>query len=150
MIQARNHLLVFALYAALFACWFSPALIGGKYLAPGDGTVEFMPDYLAQRTLWEPALATGFPAAADPQTFTWYLPAALLSWIPGSYNAFVISGYVLAAWFTYLFVFTLTASRLAGWIAGILYGFSGFLMAHAGHPSIVHGAAWIPAVLLGL
>jgi hypothetical protein len=83
-------------------------------------------------------------------TFTWYLPAVLLSWIPGSYNAFVIAGYVLAAWFAYLFAFELTAKRLAGWIAGILYGSGGFLMAHVGHPTIVHTAAWIPAVLLAL
>ncbi len=150
MTRTRFHLLALALYTAIFILWFLPVLLSGKYLAPGDGLIEYLPNYLSARTLWEPALGTGYPAAADPLTFTWYLPAILLSWIPGSYNAFAISGYVLAAWFTYLLTYTLTQNRLAAWVSGILYGFSGFLMGHLGHPSIVHTAAWIPAVLLGL
>ena len=146
----RVDLVVLLLYGALCLCWFAPILLAGRLLAPGDGTTEYVPNYLTSRTLWEPALGTGYPAAADPLTFTWYPPAMLLSSIPGSYNIFVISAYVFAGWFTYLLVFTLTASRLAGWISGILFGLSGFLMAHAGHPSIIHSAAWIPAVILGV
>lgn len=150
MRPARDHLLVLAVYAVLFTCWFSPVLFGGKLLGPGDGPLAFIPDYLSHRTLWDPALGTGFPASADPQTFAWYLPALLLSWVPESFNAFVVFGFVLAAWFSYLLVFKLTENRFAGWIAGILYGFSGFMMGHTGHPPIVHTAAWIPAVLLAL
>ncbi len=144
------HLLVLLFYVVPFACWFSPVLFSGKILAPGDGLIEYVPNYLSPAALWEPSLGTGYPAAADPLTFTWYFPAILLSLIPKSYNAFAISGYVLAAWFTYLLTYSLTANRLAGWISGILFGFSGFMMGHAGHPSIVHSAAWIPAILLGL
>lgn len=137
-------------YTALAVAWFSPVLGGGRLLGPGDGLLESIPDFLVHRTLWEPLIGTGYPAAADPLTFTWYPPAAVLSAIPNSYNAFVIAAYVLAAWFTFLLVRTLTGSRFAGWISGLLYGFSGFLMAHTGHLSMIHTAVWIPAVLLGL
>ena len=139
-----------AAYLALALAWFWPVLGSGRLLAPGDGFLEYVPNYLVHRTLWEPLLGTGYPAAADPLTFTWYPPALLLSWIPGSYNAFVLCAYVLAAWFTYLLVLALTGSRFAGWISGLLYGFSGFLMAHTGHPSVIHAALWIPAVLLAM
>jgi len=150
----RTDLFALALYALLALAWFSPVLATGKLLAPGDGLVEALPNYVAHRTLWEPLLSTGHPAAADPITFTWYPLAALLSWLPDSYNIFVMSAYVLAAWFMYLFVLALTenrpAGRLAAWIAGLIYGFSGFLIAHTGHPSMIHSAAWFPAVLLAL
>jgi hypothetical protein len=137
-------------YTALAVAWFWPVLAAGKLLAPGDGLIEALPSYLSPRTLWEPALGTGYPAAADPLSFTWYPPAILLSRIPGSFNTLILCAYVLAAWFTYLLVEALTGSRFAGWISGLLYGFSGFLMAHLGHPVMIHGAAWIPAVLLAV
>jgi hypothetical protein len=55
--------------------------------------------------------------------------------------------YVLASWFTYLYVRTIAADGLAAVAAGLFFGMSGFLMAHLGHATMVHAAAWTPCIL---
>jgi hypothetical protein len=137
-------------FSILFLIFFSPVWAGGRLLAPGDGFLYHFPHYYAPTTLWDPNLATGFPNMADPQTMMWYPPAALLSSIPGSWNLFVISAYILASWFTCLYVRQLTDMDLSGVVAGLIYGLSGFLCWHLGHTTIIHVAAWIPAILLAI
>jgi hypothetical protein len=121
-----------------------------RLLAFGDGMVYYLPAYAAPKTLWTDLIFGGYPIMADPQQMTWYLPAMLLSWIPDSWNLFVILAYVLAASFTYLYVYTLTASRLASVVAGLTYSLSGFMMGHLTMISLVHAASWIPLFLCAL
>ena len=137
-------------FAILFLIFFSPVWATGRLLAPGDGFLYHFPHYYAPVTLWDPNLATGFPNMADPQTMMWYPPATLLSTIPASWNLFVMSAYILASWFTYLYVRELTGVDLSGVVAGLIYGLSGFLCWHLCHTAIIHVAAWIPAILLAL
>ena len=84
---------------------------------------------------------------ADPQVMTWYPPAFLLSFLPGSWNVFMIVAYVVGSSFMYGYVYTLTRSRFAALTSGLIFGLSGFMMAHLGHAVIVHVAAWIPLIL---
>ena len=81
---------------------------------------------------------------------TWYPLSWLFSLIPDSFNAFVLSAYVLASLFTYGYVHTLTGSRLAALVAGTTYGMSGFFMAHLTHTNMIHAAAWMPLVIWAL
>src|SRR5438552_17149257 len=104
--------LVLAGYSLLYTLFFAPVLFTGRLLAPGDASDLSLPHYLVPHTLWTPLLFAGFPAMADPQVMTWYPPAVLLSGVPGSFNAFVVSAYVLASCFTYGYVYRLTTSRL--------------------------------------
>lgn len=67
-----------------------------------------------------------------------------------AWNSFVISAYVLASCFTYNYIYVLTKSCFAAFIGGIIYGMSGFMMAHLGHTTIIHGAIWIPLQVLAL
>jgi hypothetical protein len=139
--------LLFLGYLVFYGLFFSPAWIEGRSLAPGDGLAFYRPHYLP-KTLWEPNLMTGFPVAADPQVMTWYPPSLLLSWVAGTWNSFIISAYVIASWFTCLYVLALTENLLAGIFSGLIYGLSGFFMAHLGHATMIHSAAWLPAMLL--
>jgi hypothetical protein len=147
---ALHVALVVAFYAVVFTVFFSPVLFSHKILAPGDGFNFHAPFFYAGRTLWQPLLWGGYPLAADPQAMTWYPIALLFSLVPRSYDAFVVSAYVLAAAFAYAYAFRLTRSVFASLAGGLIYGMCGFLSAQLGHVSLVHTAAWAPAIFWSL
>jgi hypothetical protein len=150
MVTFRSGVGMFLLCVAACVVVFAPFLAAARVLAPGDGRVLSLPHYSVERTLWTPHIFCGFPAAADPQTFTYYPPAALLAWIPDSFNLFVLSAYVLAACFTCGYVHLLTGSRTAGVLGGVVYALSGFGIARLGHTNILHSACWLPLNLWAL
>lgn len=143
----RGVAVLFLAFLFFYGLFFSPAWLDGRDLAPGDGLAFYRPNYLP-KTLWEPNLMTGFPVAADPQVMTWYPISLLLSWMPGTWNLFVISAYAIGSFLSCLYVVALTKDLLAGILSGLIYGMSGFFMAHLGHTSMIHAAAWLPGILL--
>jgi len=140
---------VAASFTLLYVLFFAPVLFSGRLLAPGDALVYYLPNFILNAAFWDPLIMGGFPVAADPQAMTWY-PVSILFSALGSWNGFVLSAYVLASSFTYGYVYSLTGSRLAAAVSGIAYGTSGFMMAHLGHTSIVHAAAWMPLLIWSL
>jgi hypothetical protein len=136
-------------YTLLFVVFFAPVLFSGYLLAPGDGILYFLPNFYARRVWWDASVWGGFPAVGDSQLMLWYPPAILFALVK-SWNAFLLSAYVLAASFTYAYVYALTRSRFAATVGGICYGMSGFIIAHLGHAALVHAAAWLPLFILSL
>ncbi|HJR09133.1 MAG TPA: YfhO family protein [Pyrinomonadaceae bacterium] len=150
MKRALLHVLwVVAFYTLLFVIFFAPVLFSDYLLAPGDGILYFLPNFYARRVLWDTSIWGGFPAVGDSQLMMWYPPALLFSLLK-SWNAFLLSAYVLAASFTYAYVFALTRSRFAAAVGGVCYSMCGFLIAHLGHAALVHAAAWLPLFILSL
>ncbi len=150
--STRHAGLVFLFYVLLFTVFFSPVIFFGRLLAPGggrlgDGLLYHLAYFQSNKLLWDPLLAGGFPMMADPQVMAWYPPAFVLSFLPGGWNVFVISAYVLASCFTYGYVYTLTRSRLAALASGMIYGMCGFMMVHLGHTAIIHAAVWLPLII---
>jgi hypothetical protein len=141
---------VVAFYSIVFTLFFSPVLFSTNILAPGDGFNFHAPFFYAGRTLWQPLLWGGYPLAADPQAMTWYPVALLFTLVPRGYDAFVVSAYVLASAFAYGYAYRLTRSTFASLAGGLVYGMCGFLVAQLGHVSLVHTAAFAPAVLWSL
>ena len=141
---------VFFLFSIIYAVFFSPVIFSERLLAPGDGIIQSIPAFYSPRTLWTDLILSGFPTAADPNVQTWYPLCILFSLIPHSWNAYVISAYVLASCFTYGYLYTITNSRLASIVSGIIYGMSGFMMAHLGHTAMIHTALWIPLLIWSL
>ncbi|HEV7903896.1 MAG TPA: hypothetical protein VGO96_08655 [Pyrinomonadaceae bacterium] len=144
-----HGLAVLAGYTLLFVLFFAPVLFSDYLLAPGDGILYFLPNFYARRVWWDASVWGGFPAVGDSQLMLWYPPAILFALVK-SWNAFLLSAYVLAASFTYAYVYALTRSRFAATVGGICYGMSGFLIAHLGHAALVHAAAWLPLFILSL
>ena len=147
----RHSLFVIAFYALVFVAFFFPAIYQGHLLAVGgDGLYLYLPNFYSHKVLWDTLLFSGFPMMADPQVMTWYPPAFLLSLLPGSWNVFMILAYIAGSSLMYGYVHTLTRSRLAALTSGLIFGLSGFMMAHLGHAVIIHAAAWIPLILWAL
>jgi len=148
---ARHCLFVVAFYAVVFVGFFFPAIYQGHLLAVGgDGSLIYLPNFYSHKVLWDTLLFSGFPMMADPQVLTWYPPALLLSFFPGSWNVFMILAYVAGSSFVYGYLYTLTRSRFAALTSGLMFGLSGFMMAHVGHAVIVHAACWIPLIIWAL
>lgn len=148
---ARHCSFVVALYALLFLAFFSPAIFYNHLLAVGyDGLNFYLPNYYSHKVLWDPLLLSGFPMMADPQAMTWYPPAALLSLLPGTWNFFMLLAYVLGSSFMYGYVFSFTRSRFAAFVSGLVFGLSGFMIAHLVHAVIIQSVAWIPLIIWSL
>lgn len=147
----RHGLFVIAFYSLVFVAFFFPAIYQGNLLAVGgDGLFIYLPNFYSRKVLWDTLLFSGFPMMADPQVMTWYPPAFLLSFLPGSWNVFMLLGYVAGSSFMYGYTYTLTRSRFAALTSGLIFGLSGFMMAHLGHAVIIHAAAWIPLIIWSL
>jgi len=142
-----HALVVFFGFSTLFTAFFSPILFSEKLLAPGDGIVYYIPALYSAKTLWTDLIFGGYPIAADPQNQTWYPLSFLFNSSPQLWNAYVVIAYVLAASFSYCYMYIVTRSRLAAIATGIVYSMSGYMMAHLGHLTMIHAAAWIPLIL---
>src|SRR4051812_42647308 len=151
----RHALYVLLFFSILFTLFFSPVIFHGELLAPGgsrlgDGLLSHLAYYLSPKISWDPLLSNGFPMTADSQAMSWYPPSLILSQIPGTWNIFVISAFVMAGCFTYGYVFTLTESRAASLLSGITYSMCGFMFAHLGHTAMIHSAVWLPLIIWSL
>ena len=145
--SVKHALFVLGGYTLFFLIFFSPILFSHYVLAPGDGISYFLPNFYSRTLLWDQSTWAGFPAVGDAQRMFWYPPAVVFSLILRSWDLFVISAFVLAASFTYGYVFSLTRSRLAGAVSGLIYALSGFMIAHMGHAAVIHTIAWLPLIV---
>ncbi len=137
-------------YFVLFGAVFSRIVLSGRLLATGDGLLHALPAFHAPLTLWSPAIFSGYPVAADPQNMFWYPLAMVLPNGLAWFSLLIVLGYTVAAWAQYVFVWTLTRSKKAAAVAGLVYGFSGFFAAHIGHVNMIQSAAWAPLFLTGV
>ncbi|HEY3675913.1 MAG TPA: hypothetical protein VGK84_07945 [Candidatus Tumulicola sp.] len=149
MKTARELIVAAVALLAFFIAFFSPAIFGGL-MASGDAIVETIPALLGSHHLWEPNMLLGYPLYVDASAQYWYPLGWIVRAIPGAFNAYIVAPFVLAAFGTTGFVRLLTGSTRAGVIAGITFSLGGFMISHAGHPMIVHPAAWSTFVLWGL
>ena len=137
-------------FLALYLIYFSPVLLGHRWLAPEDGRIESLPAFYASHALWSTDFCCGWPLIADPMIESFNPLALLLPCLPAGWNLFMLAGYVLSATFMYMLAYEIVGSGLGALIAAILYGLSGLLLLEANHVLIVHGAAYLPLILLSI
>ncbi len=149
--RERHWLGALLFFSLLYIVFFSSVLFsGGHLLSPGDGLPLNLPNFFSRKVLWDTLLFGGFPMFADPQIMMWYPLARLFSHIPGGWNLFMLLAYILASFSMYGYVYTVTRSRLSALASGVIYGMSGFMMAHLGHHGIIHTASWLPLIIWSL
>lgn len=98
--------------------------------------------------LWSDKISNGYPVFAEGQTGELY-PFNLLFFkflLPlQAYNYSLLLRYLLAAFWTYLFVRQVFRLSLpSGLLAGLTYSLSGFFMAHLVHPAMIQVASYLP------
>jgi hypothetical protein len=147
---ALHALIVLGAYSALFTWLFAQPIITHRYLSESDLYDYFLPIFLAPITTWSLFEYSGMPAFADPGDFVWYPPHFFFARIVHSWTGLVISGFVLAAIFTYAYVYRVTRSRTAAAFSGIAYGMSEALVERIPHLGTMHCFAWLPLILLAV
>jgi len=133
-----------------FLAFFWPAI--GRGLIFGDAVdqlIEALPMWLGPHPFWQPLSMLGTPYSANPLSVTWY-PLAALRFLPGSYDAYELAAYVIAACGAYGLARAVTRSGTGAIVAGFVYALSGFMIGHAGHIGLIHPAAWVPWVFWAL
>ncbi len=153
-------------YCGLAALFFAPYLLGLSSFAPGDFTRHYLPYSFFQQSallagqlpVWNPHVNSGHPFLADTESAVFY-PVSNILLLLTSFSSTVVGRLywlqvealvhlVLACGFTALLVRRLTGNRMAGFAAGLVFGFSGYL---TGYPplqlGIVRVAVWLPLIL---
>jgi len=103
-----------------------------------------------QLGFWNPYIFMGFPLLAEPEVGPLY-PLNLLFTLPIPHyyalTLFIVLHYSLAGVFTYLLARSLDISRAGSFISGLVFAFSGFLMAQLTNINILTGSIWLPLIL---
>jgi hypothetical protein len=117
--------------------------------------------------LWDPTLATGSPFLGSGTHHPMFLQAHLHLFYP--VNLLVLGllergqqiphvvlqyhhllHYAMAGAFTYLYARQIALGRFAATVAGIAFMFSGFMLAHVTHWTMIDTVVWLPAILVCL
>src|SRR5438105_2790273 len=137
--------------------YFFPAVRGRLVLCPDDGWLTNLPLRMtvarevlaAHLPLWNPSIFSGFPLLGAAQAGI-LLP---LNWgflilsAPVAMNLAVLSTYALAGVGAYLFARRSGANVFGSIITGLVWQWSGFLIAHIGHTNMIQAASLLPWIL---
>ena len=131
--------------------------MGGYIIAPnGDAQIQYYPLKLYyslilanEFSLWLPFEFLGTSFLGSLQTGFLYplnIVYLFLS-VPIAYNLSLLLHFALGGFFAFIYIRELGVRSVCAFMAGIVFGFSGFLMAHLGHVSIQNAAIWLPFLL---
>ena len=156
--KPRNSV-VFLVYLGVSFIYFGKTILSGKLLGWADALFEDYPIrvyyslkllannefhlWLPYEYLGLPLLGILHPGLLYPLNFLYFvLPA------PFAFNLNFILHYVLAAFFTYLYVRLLGIRPFPAFIAGLVFGYSGYLLGYVkAFTSLRNAAAWLPLIL---
>ena len=144
------HALIVVALTVLFVWLFARFFVGHLYLAESDLYENGLPIFLSPIWKWSSFEFVGLPVLADPANFNFYLPNVLFGELLRSWTAVVMSGPLLAACFTYAYVFSVTRSRTAAVFSALAYGLSEEMLERLRHINHVHVIAWLPLIVLAL
>jgi uncharacterized membrane protein YfhO len=119
----------------------------GQNIFLSDGQLNH---FFKELSLWDSSWGAGYYIAADASSYPFYplrilFNALMPNWF--GFDLFVISAYVLASFFTFGYIKTITNDNFASFLGGLAFGFGSFMVAHLGHTSMIHAAAWMPLLM---
>lgn len=156
----RGNLLVLGLFLLMPWLFFASAIAAGSLLGPSDGLAYYLPTrVLAARAwlggevpFWNPYNFSGMPLLATLQGGVFFpgnWPFLVLPPIP-AFNLAVTQAFSVAGLGTYAFCRAIGASRAGAIAAGLTFMFSGFMVGHVIHLTVLQAAGLIPVMLWGL
>jgi hypothetical protein len=97
--------------------------------------------------LWTSGMQAGFPLFAEGQMTALYPFDLGLHWLMPAHTALALSILFHFAWASlgmYLFVRVSGYRESSALLAGLVFGFGGFALAHLSHPTLFAATAWLP------
>ena len=156
----RESAAIIFIFAVFFVMFFHKGIITGTFYTIGDQFVYLHP--LRREAwkliregalpLWTPYIFSGYPLFAESQIGLTYP----LTWGyiflsgPWAEQINVLAPFLLAPIFTYLFVRALGKSRPAGIIAGLCFGYGGFMASWTTNGLITNAVMWLPLMLIAI
>jgi hypothetical protein len=138
----RPDLRALALLLLAVVLFFAPVWGHGRvFESDGQFAAFFEP-----LTVWSDHWIGGWPTIADPVSYGLY-PVRIVFRALGSFNAFVIVAYAIAAGGVYAYLRLLGVLVPAALLGGLAFAASGFLLGHAKHTTMLHTAAWLAPAL---
>lgn len=134
-----------AFLTCVIILYFSPMLFGNSDFG-SDGQLAA---YSAPLTLWSGLWATGWPVVGDPLSMTLYPLRMFMAAIQATFDLYVVSAYAVAVSGMYCFL-TRMVDRLPAVFGALTFTLSGWMLVHLGHTSMIHAAAWLPWIMLGV
>src|SRR5258705_3024676 len=147
---ALHAFIVLSAFTLVFTWLFAEPIVHHRYMTESDLYEYYLPIFLAPITTWSSFEFSGLPAFADPGDFVWYPLHFLFARIIGSWTGLVVSAFVLAASFTYAYVYRMTGSKTAAAFAGLAYGLSEALVERVPHLATLHSFVWLPLIALAI
>ncbi|MEP0844488.1 MAG: hypothetical protein HRF43_17455, partial [Phycisphaerae bacterium] len=154
------HLLAGVVLSVVLLLYFGPTALRGQSLAEGEGVTYYLPlrEMVASAwkrghwPAWNPYVYGGMPLLADCQAGVFYPPNLLYLLLPpvAAMNVILLAERILSAWGMVLLLRSQRASGPAALAGAGVFVFSGFMIAHLGHVSIINAAAWIPWICLAV
>jgi len=148
---------VFLIYFFISYIYFFTAFSESLLIAPGDSWIQNYPlrHYYGEMlkngdfSFWLPFEFLGTSLVGIMQAGVFYPLNLIYIILPyaQAFNISLILHYALAALFTYMYAKTVNLKSIPAFMAGLVFGFAGFLMAHKGHTSMMNAAIWLPLVI---
>ena len=103
--------------------------------------------------LWYPPVYGGFPLVARAESGVCYPPNLILFWLLNPYvalNCVILLTLLTAALGMYLYAREIGAGVPGALLAALAFAYSGFMVSHLKHLSMVNAACWFPLGLLAI
>lgn len=157
----QNELPALLAILLFFVAFFGWIWTNGVYLVGGDAfsysyplrTVAWRMIRHGELPLWTPLILSGYPLLSMAQVALGYPVTWLYLFLPGhiAEEVFVLSPFVMAPLFTYIYAREIGRSRLAALLAGLSYGYGGMTTGLLGVVGIMpHALLWLPLMLVAL
>ena len=144
--------------AGLVGVFFWPLLCGKEVFYFGDFLGFFYPlrQYAASSfrsleiPLWNPYILSGTPFLANWHSACLY-PLSIIYYLAPfriGFHIFVVAHYFLGALFMYLLARNWLKNDICALVAGVAFGFSGYLISISDYTNALSSIIWIPLILL--
>ena len=150
-----------AIFAGFFVAFFWRALFTGKFFVTADAFIYSYPlrtivwQELRQGhlPLWTSQIMSGYPLLSMAQIGIGYPLTWFYLFLPGRFaeTIYDLAPYLLFPIFIYCYLREIGRSRVAGILAGLSFGYGGFLISPVAYNGLLGNALmWLPLTLIAL
>src|SRR6266853_1326203 len=157
----RYDLGAFAVIVLFFVAFFWRALFTGKFFVTSDAFIYSYPlrtlvwQQLRQGhlPLWTPQIMSGYPLLSMAQIGVGYPLTWFYLFLPGRFaeTIYDLAPYLLFPFFIYCYLREVGRSRQASILAGLAFGYGGFLISPVAYNGLLGNALlWLPLLLIAI
>jgi hypothetical protein len=157
----RFDLGAFAVIVSFFAAFFWRALFTGKFFVTSDAFIYSYPLRTlvwqqlreGKLPLWTPQIMSGYPLLSMAQIGIGYPLTWFYLFLPGRFAEAIydLAPYLLFPIFIYCYLREVGRSRLGAILAGLAFGYGGFLISPVAYNGLLGNALiWLPLMLIAL